>query len=183
MKKINEMTDQELVKAIETLKDVEEMKTVVEQLKAEQVAREKAAEAKRLEEEKKRKEDEAKRQAEDAKKEQDLVEKQKAVLGKYFKHIVYDTNYKQPVQLYTVYYKVVGVYGDKVIVEGVKSYVHEYTVYRNSFLSSFISLNDLSDTKAYKTITRAEYDEEAQKGDDTLDTIANAFKQIFGFVL
>lgn len=181
MKKINEMTDQELVKAIETLKDVEEMKTVVEQLKAEQVAREKAAEAKRLDEEKKRKEFEAKRQAENAKKEQDLVEKQKAVLGKYFKHTVYDTNYKQPVQLYTVYYKVVGVYNDKAIVEGVKSYVHEYTVYRNSFLSSFVSLDDLSDTKAYKVITRTEYDEEAQKGDDTLDTIANAFKQIFGF--
>ena len=181
MKKINEMTDQELAKAIETLKDVEEMKTVVNQLKEEQVAREKAAEAKRLEEEKKRKEDEAKRQAENEKKEQDLVEKQKAVLGKYFKHIVYDTNYKQPVQLYTVYYKVIGVYNDKAIVEGVKSYVHEYTVYHNSFLSSFVSLDDLSDTKAYKAITRAEYDKEAQEGDNTLDTIANAFKQIFGF--
>ena len=180
MKKINEMTDQELVKAIETLKDVEEMKTVVEQLKAEQTAREKAAETKRLEEEKKRKEEEAKRNAEDAKKEQDLVEKQKAVLGKYFKHTVYDTNYKQPVQLYTVYYKVVGLYGDKVIVEGVKAYVHEYTVYR-SFITTFVELKDLSDAKDYKPITREEYEEEAKHSEDTFDSITDAFRHVFNF--
>ena len=182
MKKINEMTDQELAKAIETLKDVEEMKIVVNQLKAEQVAREKAAEAKRLEEEKKCKEDEAKRQAENAKKEQDLVEKQKAVLGKYFKHIVYDTDYKQPVQLYTVYYKVIGVYDDKVIVEGVKTYVHEYTLYRNSFITTFLYLNDLSDVKAYKPITREEYEAEAKESENTFDSVAEAFKQIFNFI-
>lgn len=174
MKKINEMTDQELVKAIETLKDVEEMKTVVEQLKAEQVVREKTAEAKRLEEENKRKADEAKRNADAEKEENDLVEKQKSVLGKYFKRTLYDVNYKTPVELYTAFYKVLGVYENLVVVSVVKR--HNNYVSRST---EYLPLNDLIkvDGKDFKVSTRLEYNEQYKNSLDGIGSlIADLFK-------
>jgi len=166
-KDFTKMTDQELAEAME-------------QMKAEQDVRAKAAEEKRkAEEEAKRKAEEAKRQAEEEKKSKALVEMQKTALGKYFKYVVYDVNYKYPTPLYTTYYKVIGVYEDKAIVECVKknSYIG------SSIFVSFVTLEDILNPKDYKIITCEEYENEYKSVNATfnLNDVVDTVKKMFNF--
>lgn len=178
MKKFNEMTDQELVDAMN-------------QMKAEQEARTKAAEEKRKADEEKRKaEEEAKRKADekkqreaDAKKESELVEKQKEVLGKYYKKTIYDTDYLYPTVKYTHYYKVIGVYENLVMVSDVSV--------RGNYVSRSISYLNIDDLFAkpgegnryyYKPITREEFEAEYDKAMNSFTGLADMINNLHNWL-
>ena len=151
-KKLNEMTNQELEEAIK-------------QMKAEQEARAKAEEEKRrAEEEAKRKEEEAKRVAEAEKEASELVEKQKAVLGKCYKHTV---TRKYPASQYVTYYKVVGVYENLAIVSAVKR--HENYISRST---DYVPLNAF---EGYEVISRAEFEKEYNNSLDGFSSLIRDF--------
>ena len=90
MKKIQEMTNEELQNALEVMSTMEEAKTTVEKIKAEM---------------KTRKEKEALKEQEA---EATLVAEQKDILGRYFKNDLHGLHF---------YYKVNGVYNDWALVE------------------------------------------------------------------
>ena len=90
MKKIQEMTNEELQNALEVMSTMEEAKTTVEKIKAEMKTR----------------------QEKEALKEQEaeatLIAEQKDILGRYFKNDLHGLHF---------YYKVTGVYNDWALVE------------------------------------------------------------------
>lgn len=172
MKKIEEMTNEELQNALDVMSGMVEAKATVEKIKAELKAR-------KEKEDLERKEAEAKREAEEAKVENDIVEKQKSVLGKYFKKVFYDTNYLKPTVHYTVYYKVIGVYDDKAIVSFIKKYEHSEIV---SKAVSFVNISELLDTKEhYEEISRKDFNDIYVKSNLTFDSLTHALERIFQF--
>ena len=111
MKKINELTDQEIQERINILSEMDTRSTgrLISELKEELEAR---AEKKRLEEKNRlaeQKKQELARVQEDGKKEVELVKKQSQLIGAYY-------------EIDGVAYKVVGVYNDNVILEHKKVY-------------------------------------------------------------
>lgn len=158
-KNFKEMSDQELVEAMN-------------QMKAEQAARVKAAEEKRkAEEEAKRKEEEAKRLADAEKEEKDLVERQKAVLGKYYKQVV---TRKYPASQYTNYYRVMGIYENLAIVSAVKR--------NENYISRSVDYIPLDAFANYEVITRAEYEKEYNNSLDGFSSLIRDLTQSIPFI-
>lgn len=103
MKKIQEMTNEELQQALEVMSTMEEAKTTVEKIKAEMKARQEQ-EALKVQEA-----------------EANLIAEQKDILGRYFKDESGNVHF---------YYKVIGVINDNAIVEvftGNNKYYRKYT--------------------------------------------------------
>lgn len=179
MKKIEEMTDVELVENIRFMKNIDsqEAKKLVDQMVKEQNKREAEAEAKRKAEEAKKSEENAKREAEALDKELGMFEAQKGVIGKCYKKVFYDTNYLKPTIHYTVYYKVVGVYEDKAIVSFIKKYEYSDMV---SKAITYIDIKDLLDkNEHYEIIPLKDYNAEYAKSKLSFDSLADVFNKIF----
>ena len=162
MKKINEMTDAELQERIDFLKEIDSPSTaeLCAELWNEKIAREKARKER---EEKEKAEREAKRKAEEERKHQEeqaiaeknkkdkkeLLRKQHNILGKYFKLGDGD-----------VYYKVVGVVGNQVVLECVCKY--QAGTYSSSYTTHFTrSIDSLLENGV--EVTEEEYLEQAGK--------------------
>lgn len=180
MKKINEMTDRELVQTIESLQtiDSKEVRNVIDQLKKEVEKREQEREAKRLEAERRRKEKEMEKRLEAEKAEKTLAEKQKSVIGQYFKRYEYNLSDFQKTIDFTYEYKVLGVYDDKAIVSVVKKYNrwNQYSIY-----VSFVNIDDLLDDSKYKASCKNDYDTAANHFDNSFDNVVETFKKMFNF--
>ena len=181
MKTVKEMSNVELIETLNVMEAIDspEAKKLAKDIKAEQARREEEREAARKAAEERKKAEETKRAAEAAKSEDELVEKQKSVLGKCYKKVFYDTNYLIPTIHYTVYYKVIGVYDDKVVVSFVKVYNHSDMVSR---AITFVNINDLLDkTEKYETITRKEFADQYNLTKSSVEDIVDVFKRAFAW--